>query len=57
MPVQFIKPQRNPATQERVVEVMLTLDQSFRAIAPAVQRAGAEMARALRQVGERRRRA
>lgn len=54
MPVQFIKPQPNPATQERVAEVMQSLDQAVRSIAPAVQRAGAEMGRSMRKAAERR---
>jgi hypothetical protein len=50
MPVQFTKPQPNPATAERVAEVMQAVDAAVRSVAPAVQRAGEDMARALRSV-------
>ncbi|MER5461694.1 hypothetical protein ABT010_13590 [Streptomyces sp. NPDC002668] len=47
MSVQFAKPQFNPETQRRVADVMQALDAGFRSLAPAVQRAGEEMGRAL----------
>ena len=53
MPVQFIKPQPNPATQERVDEVVHALTNAFRSLAPAVQRAGMEMGRSFRAAGQR----
>jgi phage tail tape-measure protein len=51
MLVQFVKPQLNPATVERVAEVMLWVDQAARSTTPAVQRACQEMGRALRAAG------
>jgi hypothetical protein len=54
MPVQFVKPQPNPATAERVAEVMLWVDQAVRSTAPAVQRACQEMGRALRAATDNR---
>jgi hypothetical protein len=48
MPVQFAKPQPNPATAERVTEVLQVADAVVRSLAPAVQRACEEMGRSLR---------
>lgn len=54
MPVQFVKPPPNPATQDRIDEVYRAMDAMVRAVAPAVQKAGEEMGRALRSVTVRR---
>lgn len=48
MPVQLIKPQPNPATAERVQEVLQWADAAVRSVAPAVERACEEMGRSLR---------
>ncbi|MEV0526016.1 hypothetical protein AB0I66_21505 [Streptomyces sp. NPDC050439] len=45
MPVPLIKPEPNPATADRVAEVFDWMDAAARAFAPAVQKAGEEMAR------------
>lgn len=54
MPVQFVKPESHPATQERIDEVLQWVDGAVRSLAPAVQRAGEEMGRSFRSIAERR---
>ncbi|MFF5445512.1 hypothetical protein [Streptomyces sp. NPDC012888] len=48
MPVSFVKPQPNPATQERLAEVGQTLAAMARALAPATKAAE----RAIRQLAD-----
>jgi hypothetical protein len=50
MPVQFIKVQPNPATAQRVAEANEALLAFGRAMAPAVQKACAEIGRAFEQI-------
>ncbi|GAA2199870.1 hypothetical protein [Streptomyces bangladeshensis] len=50
MPVQLIKPQPNPETAQRLAETQAALIAMFRALAPAVQKAGEEMGRSFEQM-------
>jgi hypothetical protein len=50
MPVQLMKVQPNPATAQRVAEANEALLAFGRALAPAVQKAGADMGRAFEQI-------
>lgn len=52
MPVQLVKP--NPATAQRVAEVHGAMLAMCRAVAPAVQKAGEEMARSFEGLKTRR---
>jgi hypothetical protein len=54
MTVQFTKPQPNPETAQRVAEAQASLVSMFRALAPAVQKAGAEMGRSFERLRSQR---
>lgn len=58
MPVQFTKPQPNPATAERIavaMAAMTALGRALAGIAPAAQKASEEMGRSLAQARAQRR--
>jgi hypothetical protein len=48
MSVKLVKPQPNPATAERINEVLQWADAAARSFAPAVERACGEVGRSLR---------
>jgi hypothetical protein len=50
VPVQFTKPEPNPATAQRVAEAGNAILAAFRSLAPAVQKCGEEMGRSFEQL-------
>lgn len=55
MPVQLIKVETHPATAQRVAEAQAAIVGMFRALAPAVQKAGEEMGRSFAAIRTQRR--